>query len=73
MVDSEDVEKKPDEYFTSFNVICASCASTNTMVSFVLEEVRLGFHIIKLQIQAGFFICGINFVAFKHQGFCFVL
>ena len=32
IVDNEDVDNKPDEFFTTFNVICVSNASTNTMV-----------------------------------------
>ena len=31
--DTEPVEVKGDEYFTQFDVVCASCCSTDTLVS----------------------------------------
>lgn len=30
--DTERVEDKPDDYFTQFDVICATCCTTDTLV-----------------------------------------
>ena len=73
MVDSEDVEKKPDEYFTSFSVICASCASTNTMVSFVWRRRGWDFQIINYK-SGRFLYMWDKFCGFQTPRFllCFV-